>query len=106
MLWRQFPANPLPEGADVISLIQIVHDHYDASALSLLRAVRRALPPDGTLLIAEAMSGVRGAEPLDALWITPSPWAEASQEPWRRSADCCGKQASATSVFCTTECPS
>jgi demethylspheroidene O-methyltransferase len=33
-----------------------------------LRAVRRALPPDGTLLIAEAMSGVRGAEPLDAYY--------------------------------------
>jgi demethylspheroidene O-methyltransferase len=33
-----------------------------------LRAVRRALSPDGTLLIAEAMSGVRGAEPLDAYY--------------------------------------
>ena len=63
-----FLTNPLPEGADVISLIRIVHDHDDASALSLLRAVRRALPPDGTLLIGEAMSGVRGAEPLDAYY--------------------------------------
>jgi hypothetical protein len=63
-----FLTNPLPEGADVISLVRIVHDHDDASALSLLRAVRRALPPDGTLLIAEAMSGVRGAEPLDAYY--------------------------------------
>ena len=63
-----FLTNPLPEGADIISLIRIVHDHNDASALSLLRAVRRALSPDGTLLIAEAMSGVRGAEPLDAYY--------------------------------------
>ena len=30
--------------------------------------MRRALPPDGTLLIAEAMSGVRGAESLDAYY--------------------------------------
>jgi demethylspheroidene O-methyltransferase len=63
-----FLSDPLPEGADVISLIRIVHDHDDASALSLLRAVRRALPPKGTLLIAEAMSGVRGAESLDAYY--------------------------------------
>ena len=63
-----FLTNPLPEGADVISLVRIVHDYDDASALSLLRAVRRALSPDGTLLIAEAMSGVRGAEPLDAYY--------------------------------------
>ncbi len=63
-----FLTSPLPEGADIISLIRIVHDHDDASVLSLLRAVRRALPPDGTLLIAEAMSGVRGAEPLDAYY--------------------------------------
>jgi demethylspheroidene O-methyltransferase len=63
-----FLKDPLPEGADVISLIRIVHDHDDASALSLLRTVRRALPADGTLLIAEAMSDVSGAEPLDAYY--------------------------------------
>ena len=106
MLWRQFPANPLPEGADVISLIQIVHDHYDASALSLLRAVRRALPPDGTLLIAEAMSGVRGAEPLDAYYGFYT-LAMGRGEP-RTVAEigrCCGKQGSAASVFCATACP-
>ncbi len=58
----------LPLGADVISLVRIVHDHDDASALALLRNVRRALPPDGVLLIVEAMSGVEGAEPLDAYY--------------------------------------
>jgi len=63
-----FLTEPMPEGADVISLIRIVHDHDDASALSLLRAVHRALLPNGTLLIAEAMSGVGGAEPLDAYY--------------------------------------
>ena len=63
-----FLADPLPEGADVITLIRIVHDHDDASALELLRNVRRALPRDGTLLIVEAMSGVEGAEPLDAYY--------------------------------------
>jgi demethylspheroidene O-methyltransferase len=63
-----FLKDALPNGADVISLIRIVHDHDDASALSLLRAARRALPADGTLLIAEAMCGVPGAESLDAYY--------------------------------------
>ena len=63
-----FLADPLPQGADVISLVRIVHDHDDQTALALLGNVRRALPPDGVLLIVEAMSGVRGAEPLDAYY--------------------------------------
>jgi demethylspheroidene O-methyltransferase len=63
-----FLKDPLPQGADVISLARIVHDHDDPSALALLRNVRRALPADGTLLIVEALSGLRGAEPLGAYY--------------------------------------
>jgi len=59
-----FLADPLPEGADIVSLIRVIHDHDDVSALALLRAVRRVLPEDGTLLLAEPMSGVPGAEPI------------------------------------------
>jgi demethylspheroidene O-methyltransferase len=59
-----FFADPLPGGADIISLVRVVHDHDDASALALLRAARRALPDDGTLLLAEPMSGTPGAEPI------------------------------------------
>ena len=54
----------LPLGADVVSLVRVVHDHDDAAALALLRAVRRALPTDGTLILAEPMSGTPGAEPI------------------------------------------
>jgi demethylspheroidene O-methyltransferase len=50
------------------SVLDDAWNYDDASALSLLRAVRRALSTDGTLLIAEAMSGVRGTEPLDAYY--------------------------------------
>jgi demethylspheroidene O-methyltransferase len=39
----------------------VLHDHGDAQAVRLLRAVRAALPSDGTLLIAEPMSGTPGA---------------------------------------------
>ncbi|MFO1102516.1 MAG: methyltransferase [Methylocystis sp.] len=63
-----FLNDPLPEGADVATLIRIVHDHDDASALRLLRNVRKALAPGATLLIIEGMSGVKGAEPLDAYY--------------------------------------
>ncbi len=63
-----FLEDPLPQGADVISLVRIVHDHDDASALALLRNVRRSLPPGGTLLIVEAISGEKGVEPLDAYY--------------------------------------
>lgn len=59
-----FLRDALPLGADVASLVRVLHDHDDASALALLRAVRRALPEDGTLLVAEPMSGTRGAEPV------------------------------------------
>lgn len=59
-----FLSDPLPEGADAIALVRVIHDHDDAAALAILRAVRRALPPDGTLLLAEPMAGARGAEPV------------------------------------------
>ena len=47
----------LPDGADVVTLVRVIHDHDDAAVLALLRNIRRALPPDGVLLIAEPMSG-------------------------------------------------
>lgn len=52
----------LPEGADIVSLIRVIHDHDDTSVMALLRAVRQTLPPNGTLLIAEPICGVRGTE--------------------------------------------
>jgi demethylspheroidene O-methyltransferase len=59
-----FRTDPLPTGADVVSLVRVLHDHDDTTVLSLLRAVRKALPDDGTLLVAEPMAGTAGAEPV------------------------------------------
>jgi len=56
-----FHHDPLPAGADLISLVRVLHDHDDADALRILRAVRAALPADGTLLVAEPMAGASGA---------------------------------------------
>lgn len=52
-----FFADDLPAGADVVSLVRILHDHDDAQALAILRKARKALPEGGALLIAEPMSG-------------------------------------------------
>ncbi|HYW30625.1 MAG TPA: methyltransferase [Gemmatimonas sp.] len=57
-----FHKDALPVGADVCSLVRVLLDHDDESALGLLRRVHAALPPGGTLLVAEAMAGVKGAE--------------------------------------------
>ena len=59
-----FLTDRLPEGADIVSLVRVIHDHDDDHAMALLRAVRRVLPDKGTLLIAEPIRGVRGAEPI------------------------------------------
>jgi len=59
-----FLADSLPQGADLISLVRIIHDHGDADAMAILRACRTALAPGGALLLAEPMAGARGAAPM------------------------------------------
>jgi len=59
-----FLTDDLPRGADIVSLVRVVHDHDDRAASALLQAAHRALPPGGTLLLAEPMSGTPGAEPV------------------------------------------
>jgi demethylspheroidene O-methyltransferase len=56
-----FLRDALPTGADIVSLVRVIYDHGDAAALAILRAVYRALPPGGTLLLAEPMAGAPGA---------------------------------------------
>ncbi len=57
-----FLHDALPAGADLISLVRVVHDHDDAAVETLFRAVHSALPRDGALLLAEPMAGTPGAE--------------------------------------------
>jgi demethylspheroidene O-methyltransferase len=54
--------DPLPEGADLVTLNRVLHDHDDAAAAAILKAIRKAIHPQGTLLVAEPMAGTRGAE--------------------------------------------
>ena len=59
-----FLSDPLPRGADVISLVRVLHDHDDAAVMQALRAVREALPEGGVILIAEPFAGTPGAEAM------------------------------------------
>ncbi len=61
-----FLTDELPAGADLVTLVRVLHDHDDASVLRLLLAVHRALSPGARLLVAEPMAGVAGAEPVAA----------------------------------------
>jgi demethylspheroidene O-methyltransferase len=60
-LGGDFFVDELPRGADIVSMIRVAFDHPDERVLALLRSVRRALPDDGTLLLAEPMAGAPGA---------------------------------------------
>jgi demethylspheroidene O-methyltransferase len=56
-----FRRDALPAGADVVSLVRVLHDHDDDVAQELLCAARRALKPGGTVLVAEPMSAAPAA---------------------------------------------
>jgi demethylspheroidene O-methyltransferase len=51
-----------PAGADLITLLRVIHDHDDDSALTILRNARASLAESGVLLLAEPMSGTKGSE--------------------------------------------
>ena len=57
-----FLKTQLPAGADIVTLIRVLHDHDDDCAVTLLRKVRGALPKDGVLLIAEPMCGTAATD--------------------------------------------
>lgn len=63
-----FLTDTLPSGADVITLIRVAHDHCDASVRDILRNIYQALPPGGTLVLAEPMAQAAGErlQPSDA----------------------------------------
>jgi demethylspheroidene O-methyltransferase len=64
-----FAADALPAGADLITLVRVLHDHDDAKAQAILAKVRGALAPGGRLLLAEPMAGTSGAEPIGAAYF-------------------------------------
>ncbi|WP_414896552.1 methyltransferase [Rhodovulum sp. YEN HP10] len=56
-----FRDDPLPEGADAVSLVRVCYDHSDETVRALMGKIFGALPPGGRLIVSEPMAG--GARP-------------------------------------------
>jgi demethylspheroidene O-methyltransferase len=50
-----FVDDPLPQGADLVTLVRVLHDHDDDTVAALLRKVWEILPAGGRVMIAEPM---------------------------------------------------
>jgi len=59
-----FLADPLPDSADVATLIRVLHDHDDDAVARILSAAYAALQPKGALIVAEPFSGVPSIAPI------------------------------------------
>lgn len=59
-----FHKDALPAGADIATLVRVLHDHNDAEVVALLDSARSALLPGGTLLVAEPMADTQGAKSM------------------------------------------
>lgn len=64
-----FLTDALPAGADIVTLVRVLHDHDDTRVRTLLSAVRRALPAGGTVLIAEPLRDAPDAATVGAAYF-------------------------------------
>jgi len=76
-----FSRDPLPSGADLVTFVRVLHDHDDPRVERLLAAAYDALPPGGTLLIAEPLGGTTGAERMGDAYFGVYLWAMGSGRP-------------------------
>jgi demethylspheroidene O-methyltransferase len=56
-----FLRDPLPVGADLVTFVRVLHDHDDRGVATLLASASRALPPGGSILVAEPLAGTPSA---------------------------------------------
>jgi demethylspheroidene O-methyltransferase len=83
-LGGDFHRDTLPEGADLISLVRVLHDHDDAPVQALLRRVAQALPVGGRVLIVEPMADTPGARAMGDSYFGLYLWAMGSGRPRTR----------------------
>jgi demethylspheroidene O-methyltransferase len=72
---HDFQNDHLPQGADLVSLVRVAHDHDDPVVEALLATIHQALPPGGTLILAEPMAGIAGAEAMADAYFGLYLWA-------------------------------
>jgi demethylspheroidene O-methyltransferase len=73
-----FARDALPSGADLITLVRILHDHDDELAKSLLHRAAAALTPGGCLLVAEPLAGTPRAMRMGNAYFGLYLWAMGS----------------------------
>lgn len=76
-----FKTGALPEGADLITMVRILHDHDDDVVTRLLALAFDALPAGGRLLVAEPMAGTKGADAMGDAYFGLYLWAMGSGAP-------------------------
>ncbi|MEM9058180.1 MAG: methyltransferase [Pseudomonadota bacterium] len=64
-----FTRDPLPTGADLVSLVRVLHDHDDDVVAALLKRVHAALPPGGVVLVAEPLADTEGAPQMGSVYF-------------------------------------
>jgi demethylspheroidene O-methyltransferase len=64
-----FKSDPLPTGADSISLIRVLYDHDDETVRNLLSKAFDALAPGGRLIVSEPMSGGIHPDPITDVYF-------------------------------------
>lgn len=64
-----FRSDPLPVGADTISLIRVLYDHDDTTVAALLDKVHATLPQGGMILVSEPMSGGDRPDPATDVYF-------------------------------------
>ncbi len=57
-----FKADALPEAADLVTVVRVLYDHDDRTALQLLGKIRKSILPGGRILIAEPLADAPGAK--------------------------------------------
>jgi demethylspheroidene O-methyltransferase len=65
----------LPAGFDLITLNRVLHDHDDVHAQQLLKAIRKAMPAGGSLLLTEPMADTPGAKAMGHAYFGMYLWA-------------------------------
>ncbi|MDG1065645.1 MAG: methyltransferase [Luminiphilus sp.] len=73
--------DPLPEQADLMSLVRVLHDHDDKPAQELIDKAFQALPPGGQLIVAEPMANTPGSESIGHTYFGFYLWAMGSGRP-------------------------
>lgn len=71
----------LPQHADVMTLVRVLHDHDDQPAQHLLNKAHQALPAGGQLIVAEPMANTRGSESIGHTYFGFYLWAMGSGRP-------------------------